>query len=168
MLDQAKYPNLILLLCRELGGSVAGKKKLAKLLYYVDFDRYEYKESMRTVTGDNYEAWPMGPVPQRYMEVVNQLEAAGLLVKSSRRLRSGYNSQEIYTSQADPDISVFDADDLAVINRVVRKYGNLDGTQLETLTHREAPWVGTVPSGQISFGLAFYRGTIFDDALATT
>jgi len=167
MIDKAKYSNLILLLCRELGGSVAGKKKLAKLLYYVDFDRYEYKESMRTVTGDVYEAWPMGPVPQRYMEVVDQLEADGLLKRSSRRLRPGYKSQEIYTAESDADVSVFDADDRAVIDRVVRKYGNLDGTQLEALTHREAPWVGTEPRGQISFGLAFYRGTIFDDALAT-
>lgn len=166
MIDQAKYSNLILLLCRELGGSVEGKKKLAKLLYYVDFDRYEYKESMRTVTGDVYEAWRMGPVPRKYMQVINTLESDGRIARRSRHLRADYKPQEVFLLLAEPDISVFDADDLFVINRVVRKYGNLDGMELEALTHAEAPWVGTDRNAVIGFELAFYRGTDFDDALA--
>jgi len=166
MIDQAKYSNLILLLCRELGGAVAGKKKLAKLLYYVDFDRYEYKESMRTVTGDTYKAWKMGPVPANFMNVVDQLESDGLIAKGYRQFGHGYKPQEIFTARVEPDISVFDADDRTVIDRVVRKYGNLDGTQLEILTHNEAPWVGTDPNAVIGFELAFYRATDFTDVLA--
>ncbi|MDR2703900.1 MAG: SocA family protein [Cellulomonadaceae bacterium] len=168
MIDYDKYANLILLLCRELGGFVAGKKKLAKLLYYIDFDRYEYHESMRTVTGDIYRARPMGPVPNRYLEVVSTLERDGKLNRRTRSLGGGYHPQEIYVAQTSPDISVFDEDDMAVISRVVHKYGNLDGKQLETLTHAEAPWAGTAPDDVIGFELAFYRGTVFDDALAVT
>jgi len=66
-----KYENTILYLCDAVGGSLRGKKKLAKLLYYVDFDRYEYNESEKSVTGDVYKAWKMGPVPQHFSKVID-------------------------------------------------------------------------------------------------
>ena len=82
-INQKKYENVILYLCRGLGGSISGKKKLAKLLYYVDFDHFEYRESMKSVTGDKYKAWRMGPVPEHYMDIVSKLEKEGKLKKRS-------------------------------------------------------------------------------------
>ena len=38
-----------------------GKVKLFKLMYFLDFEHY--KQIGRSVTGLNYYAWPMGPVP---------------------------------------------------------------------------------------------------------
>ncbi|RKZ47621.1 MAG: hypothetical protein DRR16_16695 [Candidatus Parabeggiatoa sp. nov. 3] len=38
-----------------------GKVKLFKLMYFLDFEHY--KQIGRCVTGLNYYAWPMGPVP---------------------------------------------------------------------------------------------------------
>ena len=55
--SQQKYANAILFLCQQLGGSITGKKKLFKLLYYIDFDNYEYRESMQSITGNDYVAW---------------------------------------------------------------------------------------------------------------
>ena len=37
-LNKDKYQQVIIYLCNKLGGGVRGKKKLAKLLYFVDFD----------------------------------------------------------------------------------------------------------------------------------
>lgn len=59
--------------------SISWQKKLVKLLYYVDFDRFEYKESMQSVTGDIYRNWPMGPVPDEYGSVILQLIESGKL-----------------------------------------------------------------------------------------
>ena len=39
-LNEKKYENAILYLTQKLGGEVRGKKKLAKLLYFADFDFY--------------------------------------------------------------------------------------------------------------------------------
>lgn len=60
-INEQKYENVILYLIANMrDGMIHGKKKLAKLLYYVDFDRFEYKESMETITGDSYKHRPMG------------------------------------------------------------------------------------------------------------
>ncbi|MCL2085821.1 Panacea domain-containing protein [Candidatus Saccharibacteria bacterium] len=161
-----KYENLILYICDSLGGSVDGKKKLAKLLYYIDFDRYEYKESMINISGDTYKAWKMGPVPDKYMNIVSKLVKSGKLKHTTRDLVCYYHKQEIFTSTVKPDVSQFDKDDIVVIDRVIKKYGGLSGKQLETLTHQEAPYLSTDPNEEIAYELSFYRGTDFSDVLA--
>ncbi len=161
-----KYENTILYLCSALGGSVRGKKKLAKLLYYADFDRYEFQESAKTITGDTYQAWKMGPVPKQYMRIIEALERKGYLKSGSAESPDGYLPTEIYSSNAEPDMSVFDQNDTYILARVVSRYGGLTGKQLEDLTHAEAPYIATEQSKDIAFDLAFYRGTDFSDAVA--
>lgn len=161
-----KYENTILYLCNALGGSLYGKKKLAKLLYYIDFDRYEFKESTKSVTGDTYMAWKMGPVPQHYTEVLAKLTQDGSIKTSSVQSPSHYLPTEVYTAKTKPDMSVFDDEDKLILDRVARKYGGLSGNQLEDLTHAEAPFIATDQSEEIAYELAFYRGTDFSDAMA--
>ena len=66
-LNRKKYQNAVLYLCRKLKGEVRGKKKLAKLLYFADFDLYE--KIQKSITGDVYNALPMGPVPSALEEI---------------------------------------------------------------------------------------------------
>lgn len=165
-MSKSKYENTILYLCDALGGSLRGKKKLAKLLYYADFDRYEYKESERSITGDTYKAWKMGPVPQHFAEIIESMQREGLLTAEEREETPGYLPTSIYAAQKKPDLSVFDAEDIQILQHVVAKYGKLTGKQLEELTHAEAPYVGTEPNGEIVYELAFYRGTDFSDVVA--
>lgn len=164
----SKYENTILYLCNALGGAISGKKKLAKLLYYADFDRYEYKESMRSITGDTYKHWKMGPVPNNYMRVIDKLERAGKLTCTRTDNGAGYHPTEVYVSNTAPDTSMLDEDDIKILNRVVKKYGGLTGKELETLTHQEAPYVATEPDEEIPYDLAFYRETDFSDVMANT
>lgn len=161
-----RYENTILYLCNALGGSLRGKKKLAKLLYYADFDRYEFKESAKAITGDTYLAWKMGPVPRHYTEVLARLFKKGLIKTSSVESANNYLPTEVYTATKDADMSVFDQEDKLILDRVVRKYGGLTGKQLEDLTHAEAPFIATEQSEEIAYDLAFYRGTDFSDAMA--
>lgn len=164
--NQAKYENTVLYLCNALGGSVNGKKKLAKLLYYADFDRYEYKESMKSITGDSYKHWKMGPVPDSYTQIVSRLEEEGKLTHKAVSNEAGYSPTEVFTSNTKPDLSLFDEDDLKILDRVVKRYGGLSGKELEVLTHQEAPYVATEPDEDIPYDLAFYRETDFADVVA--
>jgi uncharacterized phage-associated protein len=161
-----RYENAILYLCDALGGSLRGKKKLAKLLYYADFDRYEYKESERSITGDTYKAWRMGPVPQHFADIIEGMQSEGLLATEEREETPGYLPTSIYVAKKKPDLSVFDSEDVQILQHVVAKYGKLTGKQLEELTHAEAPYIGTEPNGEIVYELAFYRGTDFSDVVA--
>ncbi len=162
-----KYENAILYLCKQQGGVLHGKKKLAKLLYYLDFDHYEYKESMKTLTGDVYKALPMGPFPENMPNVVQKMAKAGKLRIDAIEGVPGYKPTETYTCTAEPDMSVFDEDDIAILQRVSKLYGGLNGKQLEDLTHAEAPYIGTKLSEEIPYDLAFYRGTDFNEFSAT-
>lgn len=49
-----------------------GKVKLFKLLYLLDFDHY--RQTGRSVTGLEYRAWKMGPVPAELVQQWDALE----------------------------------------------------------------------------------------------
>jgi uncharacterized phage-associated protein len=50
-----------------------GKIKLFKLLYLLDFEHF--RQTGKSVTGLNYEAWKFGPVPAELMQEWNNLKA---------------------------------------------------------------------------------------------
>ncbi len=158
-LNQKKYQNAILYLCQKLKGEVRGKKKLAKLLYFLDFDFYE--KTQKSITGDLYCKLPMGPVPKELEKITNEMVKKKMLQVESLEERHGYNPTEIYKSVVDPDISVFDQEEKKMLDRIVMKYGHLNGKQLEELSHAEAPYIGTELKKEIPYELAFYRGTDF-------
>jgi len=156
-----KYENAILFLCQKLGGTLQGKKKLAKLLYFVDFDLFE-KEG-RSLTGDRYNALPMGPVPNALAEVTGAMVANHKISIEQIPGTDGYLPTETYKLAAQPDLSVFDTAELDMLERIIVKYGHLNGKQLQELSHAEAPYAGTKPNQEIAYELAYYRGTDFKD-----
>jgi uncharacterized phage-associated protein len=160
-INQKKYENAVLYLCEKLNGQVRGKKKLAKLLYFADFDFFE--KNQRSITGDIYCALPMGPFPTTLDMTTTAMIRSKTLVIDQVEERDGYNPTEVYRSLAKPDLSVFDKGETEMLDRIVVKYGNLNGKQLEELSHAEAPYVGTELKKEIPYELAFYRGTDFGD-----
>ena len=156
-----KYKQVILYLCSKLGKEVRGKKKLAKLLYFVDFDFFE--KNQKYFTGDRYKALPMGPFPVSLNKITAEMAKEKTLKVESVNEHNGYNATEIYTCLKDPKVSIFSKDEIEMLNRVIKKYGNLNGKQLEDLTHAEAPYIGTEPKKEIPYELAFYRGTDFSN-----
>ena len=160
-LHQKKYQNTVLYLCRQLGGEVRGKKKLAKLLYFADFDFYE--KCQKSITGDTYSALPMGPFPSSLDDVTTKMvEKKEIAVKQVAE-RKGYNPTEVYRCLIEPDDAALDSEEKKMLNRVVVKYGGLNGKQLEELSHAEAPYIGTALNHEIPYELSFYRGTDFND-----
>ncbi len=161
-INRKKYQNAILYLCRKLKGELRGKKKLAKLLYFADFDLYE--KDQRSLTGDTYYAYPMGPVPSALEKITGEMAGKNLLKIEKKAEREGYLPTEVYSCLAEPDMSVFDEEEKKMLDRIVLKYGNLNGKQLEELSHAEAPYVGTELRKKIPYELAYYRGTDFREA----
>lgn len=161
VLNRRKYQNAVLYLCRKLGGEVRGKKKLAKLLYFADFDLYEKRQ--KPLTGDIYKAFPMGPLPSAFGQITAEMAKKKLLTIENIKERDDYNATEVYRCLVEPDTSVFDTEEKRMLDRVVTKYGHLNGGQLEELSHAEAPFIGTELRKEIPYELAFYRGTDFSD-----
>lgn len=160
-LNREKYKNAILYLCQKLNGEVRGKKKLAKLLYFADFDLYEKRQ--KPITGDVYRALPMGPFPAMLEEVITEMVEEKKVSIEQIAEHDGYLATEIYKSGVEPNLSVFDDEEKKMLDRIAVRYGHLNGKQLEDLSHAEAPFVGTKIKEEIPFELAFYRDTDFSD-----
>jgi len=159
--NQKKYGNTVLYLCERLNGEVRGKKKLAKLLYFADFDFYE--KNQKSITGDIYRALPMGPFPTALETMTKAMMKSKVMTVDQAKEHGGYNPTEIYRSLGKPDLSVFDKGETEMLDRIIVKYGHLNGKQLEELSHAEAPYIGTELKKEIPYELAFYRGTDFSD-----
>ena len=157
--NKEKYKQAILYLCFKLNKEVRGKKKLAKLLYFVDFDFFE--KYQKPFTGDKYRALPMGPFPIHLNEITREMTKDKTLKIKSVKEHDGYNATEIYTCLKEPESFIFSKEEKEMLDRVIQKYGHLNGKQLEDLTHAEAPYIGTKPKEEIAYELAFYRGTDF-------
>lgn len=161
-INKKKYEQVIVYLCSKLKGEVRGKKKLAKLLYYSDFDFFE--KFQRSITGDVYNAYPKGPLPVNLGAITSSMTKKGLLnVNSVREWGKEYAPTEIYKCSVKPDLSVFTKDELKMLDRVARKYGSLNGEQLAELSHAEAPYSATELYKEIPYEFTYYRGTDFSD-----
>jgi uncharacterized phage-associated protein len=75
--------------------------------------------------------------------------------------RQGYKATEVYTLVTKDLKFDLSPDEIKMIDRVVQKYGHLNGKELEILTHAEAPYIGTKSGEMIAYELAYYRGTDF-------
>ncbi|MFH1173368.1 MAG: Panacea domain-containing protein [bacterium] len=159
-ISEKKYQEIILYLTEKLGGEIRGKKKLAKLLYFVDFDFFEKFE--KSLTGDVYKALPMGPFPLTMEKILAEMVKEEKISIKFEKERVDYNSTEIYKVKKKIE-SNFSKEEQKILDRVILKYGHLSGKQLEDLTHAEAPYIGTAPNQEIAYELAFYRGTSLDN-----
>lgn len=160
-LNNKKYENAVLYLCQKLDGEIRGKKKLAKLLYFADFDFYE--KYARSITGDVYKALPMGPFPASLEQMTSKLSEANSLDIESVENGGSFNPTEVYRAKSSPDTSALSDEEMSMLDRVALKYGHLNGKQLEDLSHAEAPYIGTELREEIPYELAYYRGTDFSD-----
>ena len=159
-LDEEKYKNAILYLSKNVGsGSVWGKKKMYKLLYYLDFDFFEKYE--KPITGDIYHKLQMGPAPSYFDVLALELQKEGKLQIGKGKTGAGYNDAVVYKALKDPQPEAFSKQEKKMFDRVIRLYGNKTGSQLETLTHKEAPCLAVDEGEEIPLELAHYRGTKF-------
>jgi len=163
-INTKKFKNVILYLAQSLGGKIRGKKKLAKLLYFLDFDFYEKYET--SVTGSTYKHLPMGPYPSELVDILKQMEQEKSLSINLEENGSGYSPTEVFKANSEADTKSLSKEEIEILDRVVKKYGELNGTQLEQLTHAEAPYLATELNEEIPYELSYYRGTDFAEEYA--
>jgi uncharacterized phage-associated protein len=160
-LNEKKYKNAILYLAKNsTHGRVWGRKKMYKLLYFLDFDFFEKYE--KPITGDIYHRLQMGPAPAYFDVMAQELVNEGRLSLGKGKSVGGYNDAYVYKALQEPDISVFDEKELRVLKRVIALYGDKTGTQLEILTHKEAPYLAVKEGEEMPLELAHYRDTNFE------
>ena len=124
--------------------------KLAKLMFYADFEHY--REYTTSITGLAYAHAPRGPIPDKYERIRDDAEENGI-VEIEERLGDVW-SGEVLVARRSADLSVFNAGETAVMRAVAEHLGSKTSRVLSELTHAEAAWTETTNGARIPYTLA--------------
>jgi|SRR3989344_4015865 len=134
-----------------------GKKKLAKLLYFVDFTNYELQGE--SVTGLQYGKWPYGPVPVSYYKILERLKKDGAI--KIQIASQKYMPEKITTNQK-VDYTVFNENELKIIKQITERFKNETASTIEAAAKQEPPYKMVKDNEAIPYHLAYYRNS-FDE-----
>jgi len=128
--------------------------KLLKMLWFADF--LACKRLGLSISGTSYRKWPLGPVPDDYETLLEQVQVDGLaLSEPFVKVFKGELYEGIaYHAQAEFDESLFTPQELDVLNAVHSRFANLTATQIMNLSHKEKGWRETLPLQAIPYTFA--------------
>jgi uncharacterized phage-associated protein len=118
-----------------------GKVKLFKLLYFLDFEHF--KQTGRSVTGMDYYAWPMGPVP---VDLYGEMDAPEQDLAESfrfeeRPVRNGEQTMLIMTPQQQFSGDHFSKREMKILLSLSEQYEATHAEDMIEATHlKSLPW----------------------------
>lgn len=116
-----------------------GKVKLFKLLYLLDFAHF--RETGRSVTGLDYRAWKLGPVPLDLAQEWDQLEpdmAEAVAIQPERVIDY---LRETVVARAEFDDGAFTRRELRIMEELAARFRDELTRPLVNFTHEErGPW----------------------------
>jgi len=120
--------------------ALCGIIKLFKLLYFLDFEHY--KQTGRSVTGLEYYAWKMGPVPvDLYEEMPVPEPDLAERVKVTPIQTSFENPMFLIEPKVKFDPSHFTRRELAILKNLIQRYDLSKADEMIEATHVETlPW----------------------------
>lgn len=108
-----------------------GKVKLAKILYFADFESYRLYG--KAITGTKYVKLQNGPVPEDFFIALDEMESSGdLLLKREKYF--AYDKHRVIACR-EPQLEIFNGRDIALIDRLIDNFRNKTATEISNLSH---------------------------------
>lgn len=137
--NREKLLNAIIYFSENAG--LLNKTRLYKLLYLLDFEHF--KETGRSVTGLEFHAWEMGPVPVALEEELDSPKddfVDNIRIEIVQNKRQ-YNPSINLHPKSKFDSKHFTKRELRILNSIAEKHGMCSTDDLIRLTHQEGqPW----------------------------
>lgn len=153
-INEKKYKNAVLFFANKIRNGTLGKVKLKKLLYYLDFDFFE--KYGRSVTGDEYLRFELGPVPRMAEIVLKKMRGKEIKIVS-RKMHGEYNDQQHIEPLIEFDSGALTKEEILMLEEIATKWERFTGSEMKNASHGEAPWIATKPNDIIDYNLAYYR-----------
>jgi len=158
--DREKFIQAILYFAHNT--RALGKVKLFKLLYLLDFEHF--RQTGRSVTGLQYRAWKMGPVPaalvQQWDELDDDLAAA---IRIEPRPVIDYVRENVIPIQLF-DSEHFTRRELRLLEEIAARYRDTLSEKMIDVTHAEnGAWAKTWAGGEGNDFTIPYELAIADD-----
>jgi transcriptional regulator with XRE-family HTH domain/uncharacterized phage-associated protein len=131
------------------------KTKLNKLLFYADF--LHYKKMAYSISGAEYYAITMGPVPNNFCSIF-EYAAHNKHVEVTYHEFKGGSVGESFSVNRDRKFNpeIFDEDELSCLKEVAAKLGKISTTEIVDMSHEEIAWLDNIPQkSRISYDYAF-------------
>src|SRR3972149_9380527 len=127
-INEKKYKNVVLFFANKIRNGTLGKLKIMKLLYYLDFDFFE--KYGRSVTGDQYLRFELGPVPRMGEKILKEMTGKEIKI-TKRKIADGLNDQMHIEALKDFDMNVFAKEELLVLEEIADKWKKFTGTEMK-------------------------------------
>jgi uncharacterized phage-associated protein len=143
--------------------------KLLKLLYITD--ETAMRETGAPLTWLEYRVWKLGPVPNDIFQEIKHDEKVAVgnhfvsldsYIRVSRQgsaVRQGQEEVFIEASSQD-DLSLLSEYEIELLNRIIRKFGNMNAAELVEFLHREGSlWHKAVVENNLETNFQLYQNT---------
>ncbi len=135
--NDKKFRELILFISeRSEGDAPFGSVKLNKLLFYADF--LAYLKFGKAITWQKYQKLDQGPCPRRMVPVLRELEEDEEIVQVDRNYH-GYTQKRVIALR-EPDLSVFSADEIALVTQILDEFKGMNAKQVSDTSHDFIGW----------------------------
>jgi uncharacterized phage-associated protein len=147
----AKFREMLLYLANKTGDDPrCGDKKLNKLLYFADVTAFRRRGA--PIAGATYKHLKHGPIAKPFLKARGQLKAEERVRERKRPYHD--KTQTCTEALGEPDTSMFDADELAILDEIVAKYWDYNGAEIEEAAHNEPGWALTRENEEIPYRAA--------------
>lgn len=130
-----------------------GETVLYKLLYFIDFNYYEkYGEH---IMGATYIKNDHGPTPLEFQGIINEMIES----KEIEIVKSKYflHPQKKYLSHREADLSIFNANEIKLIDDVLQRLSGMSALTLSQYTQQDVPCSTTSERKKIKYESVFQR-----------
>src|SRR5271155_5510037 len=148
-----KLAELILYISKKCANDYYfGATKLNKILYFSDF--LAYGNWGKPITEAEYQNLRKGPAPIRLRPIRRELEESGALIVRPVLLVSGHTQHRTIAFR-EPDLSLFDGNEIALVDFVIEKLAGLNAEETSELSHRRFGWKSTREGDTIPYETIF-------------
>lgn len=116
---------------RAEGDETFGRVKLAKILFFADFTSYQLYN--QPVTGTAYIHWQKGPVPEGFLDILDEMEANGHIIT---RAEPYYQyEQKRVVARRKADVTMFSGRDIQLVEDLIRLYWGKSAAEIADSSH---------------------------------
>jgi len=137
IVDHKKLRELILYIAAvSEGDEMFGSTKLNKLLFFSDF--LCFMETGNAITGEEYQKLKNGPAPRAMLRVSEEMRQAHELELADRRHYGKLQKRPL--ALRDPDLSIFTATEIAIVERVLRRFWDKNASEISATSRQFIEW----------------------------
>jgi hypothetical protein len=151
--NEAKFKELILYVSQQCAGDPKfGAVKLNKILFFSDYLAYAQYGS--AITNFEYQRLRNGPAPRRFVPIRDEMIEQRELGIQVIPLRNGH-TQHRAVNLRKPNLSVFSAEEIALVDTVISALSNEDAQSVSEISHRTVAWQAALEGETIPYGMVF-------------